>query len=249
MSSVLNNIYFIFIFLMSTVFIPCLFLLLKPFQCLFNTELNWETNASIFLYYLCGIQHTIVNDNKLINKGYILCNHRSFFDFAIDPYTSKASIVGRKEAFWAVSFFYILGLFDNRMIVFTRGRDDRKKLFKKMKMSLYEKDDSDRIVIYPEGTRLKYETLESPDDIKSKFKYGILKSIYEDKMDNVPVQLCITSNKDKVINEKKLYANYGVEVNTRFGKPIYTTEYETFEEFIDEISREWFHLWNHVYNI
>ena len=247
MYTILNNIYFIFIFLMSTVFLPSLLILLKPIQFLFDTKLNWQTNAHIFLYYLCGIKHEVENKDALINKGYILCNHRSFFDFAVDPYVTNSSIVGRKEAFRAVSVSYVLGLLDNRMIVFTRGIDNRNSLFKLMKTNL--DDDCDRVMFYPEGSRLKYEILESPDDVKSKLKYGILKSIYEDKMDNIPVQLCITSNKDKVFNEKKLYANYGVELKTKIGKPIYTTEYDTFEEFIDEVSREWFHLWKSVYKI
>ena len=70
---------------------------------------------------------------------------------------------------------------------------------------------------------------------------GLLKSIYEDQ--TKPVQLCITSNKENVLNEKLFAVYYNTKIKTCYSKHIDPKSYSTFELFIDQISEEWFECW------
>ena len=70
---------------------------------------------------------------------------------------------------------------------------------------------------------------------------GLLKSIYESK--KYPVQLCITSNKEDVFNEKKLCVNYNTKIKTCFSDPIHPKDFDSFELFVDKICVEWFESW------
>lgn len=240
------GIYFILIFILSTIFIPIIFIIIKPFIYIINKifktsiKLDWDTNCKLFIYYLCGVRSNINNKENIIDNGYILCNHRCWFDLAYDPYITKASVVGRKQAFWLVSFSYILCKLDNRAISFTRGNTNRTSLFKLIKENLLKKK---RIMYYPEGTRLSYKELNTIEEVKKILKPGLLKSIYEDNT-QLPVQLCISHNKDNVINEKKLYFKYGITINTEFSKKIDPRTYTTFDEFYNDICTHWFKISN-----
>jgi len=219
--------------------LPLIFLILYPIFKLLNINDSWKFHPYIILYYILGIKHNVKNKYKLINKGYVLCNHRSFFDFPHDAYISDSSVLSRRAAalisgIATIYYHYIL----RRMVIFKRGSINRKELFIKMKDNLKF---NNRIMFYPEGTRNNYKILHSKEDIKKKLKYGLLKSIYNDKC--LPVQLCISSNKEKVVNEKKLSANYGVTVNTEFSDAIHPINFEKFDDFIDKISDKWYKLW------
>ena len=231
---------FFFNFILGTIFFPLIIIFLKP---IFNNIFNAQLNCHIFIYYLCGIKHNI-KIKKLIKEGYIISNHRSFFDFSIDPYVSKSSIIGRKEAFYAVSFFSILGLLDQRIIPFSRGSTSRKELFntvkKHRKNSKYK-----RILFYPEGTRKNYKTLSSANDVKNKLKLGFLKSIYECS-ENLPIQICLSSNKEHIFNQKKFSCIYGMNVNTEFSNAIYPSDFKNFDDFIDNICNEWYKIWSNL---
>ena len=241
----IENIYnfFIFfsIFILSTIIIPISILLLKPIELITDYNLDWQLCAHIFIFYLCRIENKIMSKEKLIDKGYIICNHRCFFDFAWDPYICNASIVGRQLAFLVVSFFYILGILDDRMIVFKRGKTSRNDLFKKITDKILSKQNK-RILFYPEGTRKNYLSLNSPEDIKKELKFGLLKSIYESK-NNLPLQICITSNKDNVFNEKKIIVNFNKKIKTCFSCKINPSDYNTFDDFINKICEEWYKSW------
>jgi 1-acyl-sn-glycerol-3-phosphate acyltransferase len=206
---------------------------------IFNTNLN----LYIMLYYLCGIKHNIKRE-KIIDKGYILCNHRSFFDFYIDPYISNSTILGRNEAVLSVSFMSLLAYLDNKIISFSRGNTSRKKLFNIIKKHI-KNTNFKRILFYPEGTRRSHKTLSSLTDVKNKFKLGLLKSIYECP-DKLPVQICLSSNKEYIFNQKKFSCKYGMEVNTELSDAIYPSDFKTFDKFIDKITKEWYIIWNNV---
>ena len=215
-------------------FLPALYVL----QYFMNRKIvTWEIIVKL-LKILTNISFEQVNKETLIPSGYILCNHRTWTDFAIDQYYSKASQTGRILAYIAcpASLFTYL---DGRAIIINRNSSSRnifKKILEHHRISQYK-----RIVIYPEGTRRHYSVLENKDALKQYLKYGLLKRIYEHKQ--MPVQCFISSNKELVCNEKKLSCRRNIHIKNAVSKPIYPAQSPTFEKFIDEVCTEWFHCW------
>ena len=218
-----------------------------------NKTLNlWNTNCWILLKVILGIRHVELESPNKIEKGFILCNHRSIFDIPFDPYVTKSTTVGRIGACLFGNLASLLGIFSGRGVWFSRGRTDRTKL---MTMLLNKIDSGNSynktMLFYPEGSRKSYKTLECPDELKLYIKKGLLKSIYEHN--KLPVQMYISSNKDYPMSLKLLQAKYGIVIVSKYSIPIYPDDYETFDLFIDKICNEWYKLWfethSHVFSI
>lgn len=176
---------------------------------------------------------------KLIKKGFLIANHRGFYDFFWDSVITKSSPVGRQLAVMAMNVAGLLTYLENRIVIFKRGSLNRTQLFQKMLDHMKKKSKySKRVLFYPEGTRLKYQHLDGVEDLKRKFKYGILKCVYEHQ--SLPIQIIITSNKDKIVSEKTLQAFKNVETKSNLSKPIHPSEFETFEAFVDEVANVWY---------
>jgi hypothetical protein len=180
-------------------------------------------------------------DEPLIETGYVLANHRCWLDFAIDPLLANSCIFGRRMGFICVFFWSYLGYLDDIIISFKRGKEQRNELFNRINQHILQHKTYKRMLIWPEGTRLKYTHLSSSEDVKTYLKYGMLKSIYEDK--ELPVQLQISNNKENVLNEKRLHIQYDVRVNTHRSKSIHPKDFATEQDFYDEIARVWYDCW------
>tara|TARA_A100001388_G_scaffold271507_1_gene250401 strand:- start:18 stop:749 length:732 start_codon:yes stop_codon:yes gene_type:complete len=229
--------YFYFVWF-STQIIPFLFLpLLYTIQYFLGKKLvSWDIVVKIFSI-LTKYQFKQVNDEMLISSGFILCNHRSWTDFAIDQYYSSSSQTGRILAY-IVCPASLFSYFDKRAIIISRKASSIVTFEKIIKHLNSKETYSNRVSIYPEGTRKDYSTLSDKDEIKKHIRYGLLKRIYEHK--EKPVQCFISSNKELVLNEKKLTCNRGVTIKNAISKPIYPENYSSFDRFIDEICIEWF---------
>ncbi len=186
-----------------------------------------------------------VNDESLIKKGCILTNHRCFTDFFLDPYLFQCPSIARRAVILLISpWFAYIAILCNRAIFIDRtsGRDTVYANIKSCKKDL--------IHFYPEGTRCVHMTLpENKDDIP--MRVGLLKSIYEDteKPEDYCVQIVISKNKEKVLNERTFLIGFDVNVLYITGKPIFCRDYATFADFIDKIKENWKELWNEVYSV
>ena len=231
--------YFILAYMWSWIIVPFTFIILRPFM-----RLDYQTNAHHFLYTVLGIQHQITGE-KLIDEGFILPNHRCFLDLFIDGYVGESIGVGRWLVILGSPFAALLSYIDNRIIFINRGKDSRNNIYAKCVFRM-NKHKTKRIVFYPEGTRNNYTSLNSREELKSYIKFGLLKSIYEDK--KYPVQLLISNNKEHAFNEKKLTANYGVKIHTKISYAIHPKDYATDVEFFDEIVNVWFECYTETHN-
>ena len=227
---------FIWFYVWHLTLVPFGILITKPFN-----NWTWHKYAEHFMMNICGVKHTMTSDEPLIETGYVLANHRSWMDFCVDPFLAKSCIFGRRMGFFCVLFFSCLGYLDNVVISFIRGKEPRTQLFHRTKQHILQHKTYKRLLIWPEGTRLKYKHLASSEDVKTYLKYGMLKSIYEDK--ELPVQLQISNNKENVFDEKRLHIQYGVRVNTHRSKSIHPKDFATEQEFYDEIARVWYDCW------
>ena len=224
-------VYFFFAYLWSWVIVPLSFVVVRPF-----IRLDTQSNSYHFLYDVLGIRHQITGE-KLIDEGFILGNHRCFIDALIDVYVSKSTCISRSLTILAGPFVQLLAYIDNRTIVINRDKDNRHDVYSKCVYHI-NRYPNKRILFYPEGTRNKYTSLKSCNELKSYIKFGLLKSIYEDK--RYPVQMLISNNKELAFNEKKLWAKYGVPIHTTISKSIHPKDFTTDAEFFDEIVSVWF---------
>ena len=210
--------------------------------CFGYTNNPWDMNSEM-INYLTKTKAIHVNKSiqPFITNGVIITNHRCFTDFFLDPYVFSCPVIGRRIAVFASGIAGIISFFFNRTIIIDR-RLDRNTIFSYV-LSLGHK----LFMFYPEGTRCSHVTL--PENYKEiTLKYGLLKSIWENS-ENTRIQITISKNKEKVLNEKKFKIGYGVNVYYITGNPIYTRDYSTFDEFIDKIKLDWHTLWNEVFSI
>jgi hypothetical protein len=229
----LTMLQFLWFYLWNVIIFPFFIVFTKPFN-------NWTFHTYIdhVVTNQCDIRHTLTADEPLIPCGYILANHRSWTDLILDPCIAKSSIVGRGMAVIAMNFAACLGILDGVLFILIRGKETRQELFNRVKAHIEQHKTIKRMLFCPEGTRMKYKKLESADELKTYLKYGLLKSIYEDK--SYPVQLQISNNKEFVIDEKKWILNRGISVHTHHSKAIYPKDFNTEAEFYDEIARVWY---------
>jgi len=180
------------------------------------------------------IKQVFIKESEYVQKGFILANHRCYFDFFFDTFISHGAIVGRRFAFLITLFGSTLLNLHFGIITFYRGKDSRKTVFNKMlKHNL--------VLFFPEGTRLRHNVIESIDHVKQLLRYGLLKEIYYHQL--LPVQIQMSSNKELVIDERKFKINKNVIVKTHLSKPIYPADYKTEQEFYDAIANQWYNSW------
>ena len=236
-----NFIYFAYFYLVYVQCIPLIGILLTPFYE--NKILDSYGKYTIENFF--KVKMIITKDSEYIKFGFILANHRSIFDFWIDPYLAKTIVISRRLAYIVFIFMHLFYEINYGIIMLTRGKDTRQQIYQKIKNKMKIK--SNKVLFYPEGTRLRYTTLNSSDDVKSYLKYGILKEIYNDK-ENFPVQLQISSNKELVIDERKFKISNNIVVKTHISKPIYPADFQTEQEFYNSIAKEWYNAWKITHN-
>lgn len=228
---------FAIVYLWSVVIVPSISIICKPLNII---GFDLDFCFSHFLYDVLAIKHTVVWNAPLIERGIILANHRCALDWVLDCFVMKSTGIGRGMAYIASSCMTLLILFEQRGIIMHRGVDKRDGIYSRI-VSHIENTNHKRICFWPEGTRNIYTTLSSPEEVGTYLKYGLLKSIYNDK--RYPVQLCISSNKELAFNEKKLHAERGITIRTVISKPIHPIDYNTDIAFYNAIQCEWFDCW------
>jgi 1-acyl-sn-glycerol-3-phosphate acyltransferase len=214
---------------------------LIPFAIIDRKTNYWEINYKFWLFTMLGTKFKYVNDAPVLKRGFIISNHRSWGDFMVDPLISSCKNVSRHTATFAILPGALLAMLSNYIISINRNKS-RQEIFQRITKNM-----TNPILFYPEGTRKNYTNLESLDKTKEFIKPGLLKSIYEYK--KYPIQLQISNNKENVLNEKKMKINCNVTVTIFLSEPIYPMDYQTFDEFYNEICVKWFEQFNHVYQI
>lgn len=242
----------IYIYIIYVIFYPILY---TPFAIINRIRNKSECYSNkitqkLLKYLNCDIIY--VNDNKIIESGFILANHRCSFDFIFDPHISKSSIVGRYKAVLSTFFLSILGIIERR-IIYMQKTFSRNFIFDKMKKHIEYNSNLEksieynkRITYYPEGSRLNYTSIDNIDVVKSLLKHGLIKSIYEYK--KMPIQIILTKNKEKVYNEFTLNVEWDVKLPVYISKEINPNNFNNYEEFYNHICDEWYKGFNVLYS-
>jgi len=204
---------------------------------------GFDIIGNILVHHIMNIKVTEVPRNKNqiikpIQTGFILCNHRSWFDLTWDWYYTKSSIVSRGMGLMVSMPYALLGLAENRIVWFNKGdknQRNRQYIFNLMLKNI--KKTQGRIAFYPEGTRNLCKITKEQLEKKGHIRWGCLKSVYEYSI--LPCQLFISSNKDVCINEKSWSAAYGCNIKCIYSNPILPTNHITFIDFQKAIIDEW----------
>jgi 1-acyl-sn-glycerol-3-phosphate acyltransferase len=177
------------------------------------------------------------NSHNIIKKKCIyLCNHRSWADFWTDfDIVGGACFISRNIMKKILPITALVAKKSGDTIFFNRGNTDSKyELYKK----ILEKIKKRNVLIYPEGTRHTSN--------KSKpLKMGIIKLAYEN---NIPLQIIITSNKEKIFSQKNLTYNKNIHCKYYASEKISPSEYSSLSEFIESVQEIWNESWNEIYN-
>lgn len=225
------------------------FLYIIPFFFNILILIFYKFRDKIFDYYLyLIIKHILkvknikLNNNELISKGFIISNHQSVYDIFHDLYFTKSIPIAHYLIAFHIPFAIFMIILCNRIFFFnkTGGKIDKTKLFEKIKKKLNQsKKEYSRCLLYPEGIiKIYKKKIESVDELKKNIKYGLLKEIYKDNQ--YPVQLYITSYKEKVLNHFSFDINFNQNTYTKISKPIYPKNYKTFEDFSNAIVKKWY---------
>lgn len=203
---------------------------------------DWVTYNGFFR--LCQLRYRI--RGTFIESGFILANHRSWCDFAYDPFVSGSAVVGRPAAFAAMLFQALLGFIEQRFIVLSRARSRHEAFASILRFTRAGGPYSGRVLFWPEGTRRSHTQLTLLETARL-LKPGLLKSIYEHRPCQMPVQIMLSRNKELVFDEKRLRVGIGEIVYTELSDAIDPRDFATFEAFYDRVCVEWFELWQRLY--
>ena len=94
-----------------------------------------------------------------------------------------------------------------------------------------------RLMFYPDGSRMRHACPTNVDEARVRLKPGLLKSIYEYR--SLPVQIMITSNKEMLMDERRLKIGLNIRLVTSLSVAIFPERFETFDAFYTAVALSW----------
>ena len=235
--------FMVLLYRLNCIVVPILMLPVCVLARLCNAPIScWDWAMYNVFFKLLRICHCV--QGTFIDTGFILANHRTWVDFAYDPFISGSAVVGRAAAFWAMLGCSLLGFLENRFIIMSRSKN-RNETFTAIRHFIHSKGfDGRRVLFWPEGTRCSHTQL-TIEDTRRMIKPGLLKSIYEHSQ--LPVQIMMSQNKEHVLNEKLVRVGLGQTIYTKLSDAIHPSDFATFEAFFEGVCCELHLLFQALY--
>jgi hypothetical protein len=174
-----------------------------------------------------------------LDKCIYMSNHRDIYDFPIDSYLTggSAMFISRYLIMFVFPLQFLITCIIKNTFYFKRGKiidktEFNSNIYKALCNSYYN-----NLIIYPEGTRRKENTLIS-------IKKGSTHIAWKY---NMAIQIIITKNKEHVINLKSLTSKYGVTLYCYYSEVIHPKYFSSFDEFNNYVSLIWADSWEKVY--
>ena len=226
-----------------TIFCPIIFVIPSFIsKVIFGYNLHtWEIYSHFLVKYCLNIKFIIYGE-PLIENGIILSNHINFTDGGIDCVINKSEGVFRfSYLLFTLLIHGIITYIEDWGICIHRGKTTRQQLIYKIKNKLKT---TNRILLYPEGTRQKYynQGKITKEFLRDKIKYGTLVSIYE-VLPTTKVQIIISLNKDKIANNI-----FSTNIPVNRSKPILPSDYKTVDDFLEKILDTFIETHNELYD-
>jgi hypothetical protein len=181
-----------------------------------------------------GIRTTIKH-GQLYTAGpvFLFFNHRSWTDFFLDQVVCEqhahVSTLSRMFVYWGIPFASSFLNLDKNLLFFRRGASSQDEMNAVIDRHFAEVPLS-CMIVYPEGTR-------NPGLVEMPLKTGMMRVAFRKR---IPVQIVMTSNKEKAMREKPSYsAQYGVECETVYGDLVRPDAFADADAFIVECNAAW----------
>jgi 1-acyl-sn-glycerol-3-phosphate acyltransferase len=208
----------------------------------------YQRLVDLCTWMLC-IRHSFVPSHSHIaqDRAILLASHRSWFDFALDNHLTHAVVVSRNIVQYVMLLAGALQVYERRVVRFHRRRCRKDQLYALVILVVegHLRQSPRPILLYPEWTRSRHTHLSNTTDARSTLKLGLLSMIYD--RGEYPVQVVISSNKERVVDELSLTIRLGVPVRTYVGTLLHPKAFDTFDGFIDAIAAEWYEGWQAVH--
>lgn len=161
------------------------------------------------------------------------CNHRSAADLFIDGYlTNCATYISLLKSLYLVPFATLAALYHKCIILFSYNFSSRKHLYQRA----FDTLKYNSLIVYPEGTRnIQQKSL--------KLKHGFTKFAW---VNNIPIQIIITTKKEDVLSFKLWKADNNVECTTTISDVLFPWNFGL-AEWINKVEDEWATQWSKVY--
>ena len=210
--------------------------LILPFYIIIFTLFMSETNVyksytSFMINNVFQVRFEILNPREKIEKGIFISNHNSGFDNMYDSFLTDATLLARSNVKYYHGLYYVIQKMYDMIYLFDNKSLNRHETY--IEIDNHMNKTGKNIIYYPEGTRVR-TPYNNVDELKSKIKYGLLKSIYENK--KYKVQLFLSTNKNAPFNGKK------EKIISTYSKSFDSNDYDSFKTYSDDILKNWFEI-------
>jgi 1-acyl-sn-glycerol-3-phosphate acyltransferase len=169
------------------------------------------------------------------DKCIYLFNHVSWCDFFYDTYLTYAPcFISWNMVIFAVPMSIIYGIYANTVLLIALGKKNTAEiLIKKIKNMVKHNN----LLIYPEGKR-------NTTNKSLRLKLTVVNCAFEN---NIPLQIVMVSNKDKILNEKLKTIEYNVKSLVYYSKVFYPENYKDIETLKEDITSEWLRVFDTIH--
>lgn len=183
------------------------------------------------------VEHFKVNVRRVKNGVEPMCrkclymtNHRSEADFFMDQYLTHGSSIFLSRRMVALYAFPYLptSYISKSLLFFVRKKGIRDTLYKQVDQ-YWKKSSYPSLLVYPEGTR-------NQTPVSKPLKMGFVYYAYERKL---PIQIFISTNKEKVFSLQKKWCSHDTMVRVAYAKPLDPEDYESVDEFKTAVKDVW----------
>lgn len=227
---------------MLQLLIDTLFVFYSPFLVALTNfrSRNFHYEGGIILqrYFNITIEKPPNGNGPLERKCVYMTNHRSELDFVIDQVLTNGRSIFISRWLVAVFGFAFLPIsfFTKSLFFFSRGKITREVLYQRLD-TYWRASSYQSLLVYPEGTRNQTPT-------SKPLKSGFMYFAYERKL---PVQIFISTNKDKIFSLQKKCSQHGMTMRVAYADPIYPEDFANADEFKTRAINVWHQTWKEAY--
>lgn len=214
---------------------------LSPIIWSFRVSSNphYEWAKGCLEHFRVNVRHVKNGVEPMRRKCLYMTNHRSEADFFMDQYLTHGSSIflSRRMVALCACPYLPTSYISKSLLFFVRKKGIRDALYKQID-EYWNKSSYPSLLVYPEGTR-------NQTPVSKPFKLGFVYYAYERKL---PIQIFISTNKEKVFSLQKKWCSHDTMVRVAYAKPLDPEDYESVDKFKTAVKHVWERTWVEVYD-